>query len=375
MIYADHAATTKLLPEALDAMFPFLNDEYGNPSQSYRLGVHSKKALAQARENIASCIGAEPEEIYFTSGGSESDNWAIKSVLFRKSEQKRIVTSTIEHHAVLNSCSMMQHFGVPITYLPVDSQGLVHLDHMAEAMHEHTSLVSIMLANNEIGTIEPIKELVSLTHEKAALFHTDAVQAVGHIPVNVKELDVDMLSASAHKFRGPKGVGFLYIKKGITLPPYISGGAQERGKRAGTENVAAIVGMSVALVHSVKHMRGHSEYLRQIEQSFISALTEHQVDFKRNGAENHLPGCVNVSFRDSDGEMLMHRLDLKGICISTGSACDSVDTAISHVLQAIKVPAEYAEGTIRVTFGDENSIEDAVAVANELSKILCSNDG
>jgi len=375
VIYADHAATTKLLPEALDAMFPFLNDEYGNPSQSYRLGVHSKKALAQARENIASCIGAEPEEIYFTSGGSESDNWAIKSVLFRKSEQKRIVTSTIEHHAVLNSCSMMQHLGVPITYLPVDSQGLVHLDHMAEAMHEHTSLVSIMLANNEIGTIEPIKELVSLTHEKAALFHTDAVQAVGHIPVNVKELDVDMLSASAHKFRGPKGVGFLYIKKGITLPPYISGGAQERGKRAGTENVAAIVGMSAALVHSVKHMRGHSEYLRQIEQSFISALTEHQVDFKRNGAENHLPGCVNVSFRDSDGEMLMHRLDLKGICISTGSACDSVDTAISHVLQAIKVPAEYAEGTIRVTFGDENSIEDAVAVANELSKILCSNDG
>ncbi|MBE6101268.1 MAG: cysteine desulfurase [Selenomonas ruminantium] len=375
MIYADHAATTKLLPEAFDAMFPFLNDEYGNPSQPYRLGVHAKKALAQARENIASCIGAEPEEIYFTSGGSESDNWAIKSVLFQSSEQKRIVTSTIEHHAVLNSCSMMQHLGVPITYLPVDSQGLVHLDHMADAIHEHTSLVSIMLANNEIGTIEPIKELAALTHDKKALFHTDAVQAVGHIPINVKELDVDMLSASAHKFRGPKGVGFLYIRKGITLPPYISGGVQERGKRAGTENVAAIVGMSAALVHSVKHMRGHSECLRQIEQSFISALTEHQVDFKRNGAKNHLPGCVNVSFRDSDGEMLMHRLDLKGICISTGSACDSVDTAISHVLQAIKVPAEYAEGTIRVTFGDENSIEDAVAVANELSKILCSNDG
>ena len=272
----------------------------------------------------------------------------------------------------MNSCGMLQHLGVPITYLPVDSQGLVHLDYLEKVMHEHTSLVSIMLANNEIGTIEPVKDLAALSHDKAALFHTDAVQAVGHIPIDVKNLNVDMLSASAHKFRGPKGIGFLYIKKGTTLPPYINGGVQERGKRAGTENVAAIVGMSVALVHSVKHMQENIEHLRYLEQSFISSLKVCRLDFRLNGAENHLPGCVNVSFRDADGEMLMHRLDLKGICISTGSACDSVDAAISHVIQATKVPVEYAEGTIRVTFGEDNTVDDAITVSKELSHILCS---
>lgn len=372
MIYADNAATTELDIDAFEAMKPYLMKQYGNASQAYFFAKPAKKALSETRRIIAACIGAQPEEIYFTSGGTESDNWAVKSILFLSKDKQRVVTSQIEHHAILNACNSLEELGVPVDYLPVDRHGVLHPNILQDRIckKEDTGLVSIMLANNEIGTIEPIKDLCEISHAKGAFFHTDAVQAVGHIPINVKSLGVDMLSASAHKFNGMKGSGFLYVRNGVNIHPFLDGGSQEHEKRAGTENVAAIVAMAVALKKNCDRMLSSSEKLKRIETVFIRTLTNGNVDYIRNGATNHLPGNVNISIHGVDGEMLLHRLDLKGICISTGSACDSVNTQVSHVIKAIQVPTEYAAGTIRVTFGTENTEEEAATIAEALINIL-----
>ena len=368
-IYADNAATTKPDIDAFEAMKPFLLEDYGNASQPYAFARKPKKALAEARAAIANCIGAKPDEIYFTSGGTESDNWAIKGVA-EPGKKHRTITSQIEHHAVLNTCGTLERFGYPVVYLPVNACGTVTSEVLEEAIAQQTKLVSVMLVNNEIGTIEPIKELAAVAHAHGALFHTDAVQAVGHIPIDVNELNVDMLSASAHKFNGPKGIGFLYVRKGTPLMPYANGGAQEGGMRAGTENIASIVGMATALKKNCDEMRQTTEKLHAMENSFIDTLRQANVDFIRNGAENRVPGNINVSIRGASGEMLLHRLDLKGISISTGSACDSVNTQVSHVIRAIGVPYEYAEGTIRVSFGRDNMVEDAAAVASAIIGVI-----
>lgn len=370
MIYADHAATTKLDPDAYEAMKPYLMSEYGNASQPYSFSRTTKKALEQARETIAACINAQPEEIYFTSGGTESDNWAVKSILFMSKEKRRVVTSQIEHHAILNACHALEELGVSVHYLPVNKSGIIKPETLEDSVHKDTGLISIMLANNEIGTIEPIKDLCEISHANGALFHTDAVQAVGHIPIDVKSLGVDMLSASAHKFNGMKGSGFLYIRNGAKIHPFLDGGSQEYGKRAGTENIAAIVAMAVALKKNCKRMEFTINKLRNLEEIFIQILSEGEIDYIRNGATEHLPGNISISIKGASGEMLLHRLDLKGICISTGSACDSVNTQVSHVIQAIHVPQEYAQGTIRITFGADNTDNEAAEVAKAIIDIL-----
>lgn len=370
MIYADNAATTKLCKEAYDAMRLYLLEEYGNASQPYFFAKPAKKALKEARETVAFCIGAAPEEIYFTSGGTESDNWVIKSTLFLNNERNEIITSQIEHHAILNSCTTVHTLGVPVNYLSVDSAGIVRSAELERCLSDRTALVSVMYGNNEIGSIEPIKELAEIAHTRGALFHTDAVQAVGHIPIDVHTLGVDLLSASAHKFNGPKGIGFLYIKKGVILHPYADGGSQERGSRAGTENVAGIVGMAAALKKNTARIEAESSRLKALEYTLVSRLHQAGLDFMRNGADYHLPGNVNLSFHGGDGEMLLHRLDLKGICISTGSACDSINTQVSHVIKAIHVPKEYAEGTIRITFGANNTEDDAVKIADAILQVM-----
>lgn len=370
MIYADNAATTKLCNEAFEAMKPYLLEQYGNPSQPYSFSRATKRALKKAREVIASGINAFPDEIFFTSGGTESDNWVIKSTLFSETGKNGVVTSEIEHHAILNSCTTVKQLGIPITYVPVDIEGVVQKDEFEKCFRSEGQIASVMFANNEIGTIEPIKDLAGVAHEHGALFHTDAVQAVGHISIDVHNLGIDMLSASAHKFNGPRGIGFLYVRRGLRLHNLMDGGAQENGCRAGTENVASIVGMAVALEKNIFRIESEANRLRSVEDRFISELHEAGIDFIRNGSDDHLPGNVNISIKDADGEMLLHRLDLKGICVSTGSACDSTNTQVSHVIKAIKVPTEYAEGTIRVTFGADNTAQDAQQIARSLKKIL-----
>ncbi|MBR4291495.1 MAG: cysteine desulfurase [Oscillospiraceae bacterium] len=369
MVYADNAATTKLDRDAFEAMLPWLQDEYGNTSQPYSFARKPKQALAEARTIIASCIGADPEEIFFTSGGTESDNWAIKGVALNRLADT-VITSQIEHHAILHTCSALDHLGVPVEYLLVSSEGTVLPETLRDAITPTTSIVSIMMVNNEIGTIEPIRELAAIAHSRGALFHTDAVQAVGHIPIDVKALDVDMLSASAHKFNGPKGIGFLYIRKGTKILPYADGGSQEFGLRAGTENVASIVGMAVALKKHCTEMFDTAARLLDIENTFLGTLERANVDFIRNGSSNRVPGNINISIKGMNGELLLHRLDLFGIYISTGSACDSVNNQVSHVIKAIGVPSEYAEGTIRISFGRDNSEMDATAIAEAIIKIV-----
>lgn len=368
-IYADNAATTKLDVEAFEAMKPYLLDCFANPSQPYSLSRKSKQALKQARKNIADAIGASESEIYFTSGGTESDNWAIKSIALN-GKDGIILTSKVEHHAVLRSCESVAKQGCPVIYMTPDSEGVITLEILNKYINTNTKLVSVMLANNEVGSISPIRELAQIAHENGALFHTDAVQAVGHIKIDVKELGVDMLSASAHKFNGPKGVGFLYVKSGLTLNAFIDGGTQESGLRAGTENLANVVGMGVALRENVNALYEINKKLQAIEQSFFKVLDMQSIDYVRNGAKNHVPGNINISIAGANGESLLHRLDLKGIYISTGSACDSVNNQISHVIKAIGVPEKYAEGTIRITFGKDSTIEDAEIVASSIADIL-----
>ena len=370
MIYADNAATTRLDPDAFSAMKPFLLEEYGNPSQPYFFSRGPKKAISEARETIASCIGALPEEIYFTSGGTESDNWVIKGSAFSDELKRATITSSIEHHAVLHACEAIERLGYPVAYLRPSKDGIIAPEVLNRIITDKTRLVSVMFANNEIGTIQPIKELCAVAHEHGSLFHTDAVQAVGHEVINVKELGVDMLSASAHKFNGPKGIGFLYIRKGTRIEPFNDGGTQENGLRAGTENVAAIAGMAKALKDNCEKISEFHDRMLGLEKILLRTIRDEGLVFIRNGADEHIPGNVSLSFKASDGEMLLHRLDLMGIAISTGSACDSQNTQISHVIQAIKVPAEYAQGTVRVSFGKYNTEEDAEAIGRAFAKVL-----
>lgn len=368
-IYADNAATTKLDIDAFEAMKPFLLEEYGNASQPYSFGRSAQKALKNARAQIAECIGALPEEIYFTSGGTESNNWVIKSSALSDPRKRPMITSEIEHHALLHSCAAIERSGYPVVYLPVNSFGEVSADRLRETLSDNTRLVSIMFSNNEIGTIQPIKELAEISHSSGALFHTDAVQAVGHVKIDVRTLGVDFLSASAHKFNGPKGTGFLYIRKGVDLLPYADGGKQEYGLRAGTENVAGIVGMAVALEKNCKEVDVHSDHLRELENRLLTQLDGH-IDYIRNGGANRIPGNISLSFRNVEGEALLHRLDLMRICISTGSACDSVNTQISHVLKAINLDESYAKGTIRISLGRHNTVDEVDAIACALIKII-----
>ena len=367
-IYADNAATTKLDIDAFEAMKPYLLDDFGNASQPYFFSKRPKMAIRKARKTIAECIGAEPEEIYFTSGGSESDNWAIK-----KGSQiygGDVVTSQIEHHAILNACKSVSGDGVTVKYLPVDVTGVVKTIEAERMIDENTGLVSVMMANNEIGSIQPIKELAIIAHNNNALFHTDAVQAVGHIPIDVKEMNIDLLSASAHKFNGPKGIGFMYVKRGISIQPYMDGGSQENGLRAGTENVAAIVGMAIALKNNIANMQTTKDYLRRLEKIVVEKLSDRKIDYLLNGNKEKIPGNISLSFRDCEGEVILHRMDLMGICISTGSACDSVNTQVSHVIKAIGLPMDYAEGTIRISFGRYNDENDAQTLVKALISIV-----
>ena len=375
-IYADNAATTKLDKDAFETMVPWMVEDYGNASQPYFFGKKAQRAIKEARETIAACIHAQPEEIFFTSGGTESDNWVVKCFGAAPSDVKVFVTSQVEHHAILNAAkdvvgSMETH------YLPVDSTGIVcfeklpdFLDYGKRATSASLSmLVSVMMANNEIGTIQPIKEIAKVAHENEALFHTDAVQAVGHIPINVNELGIDLLSASAHKFNGPKGIGFLY-DNGKHLYPHNSGGAQEFGRRAGTENVAGIVGMAVALKKNCEQMEKNTAHIRNLEDIFFELMSENEIEYLQNGSHNRLPGNLSISFKGADGEALLHRLDLIGVCVSTGSACDSVNTQISHVLKAINLDEDYARGTIRISLGKENTEEDVKYIVESLKKII-----
>ena len=370
LVYADNAATTKMDRAAWEAMEPWFLDEYGNASQPYAFSRKPKKALADARATIADCIGAHPEEIFFTSGGTESDNWVIKSSALYSGGNKTTLTSTFEHHAVLRSCAAIQRMGHPVTYVSPSHEGYLTPDRLERSITDQTGLVSVMLVNNEIGTVQPIGELCKVAHSHGALFHTDAVQAVGHIAVGVSKLGVDFLSASAHKFHGPKGVGFLYIRKGSKLLPYADGGAQEQGLRAGTENVASIVGMAAALRENCHGLVENQRHILRLEQQLIQRLRASGSPYVQNGGDARLPGLLSLSFPGKDGEAVLHRMDLMGICVSTGSACNGTSRGISHVLQAIGLDEEHAAGTIRISLGKNNTEQDVERIASALNKIV-----
>ena len=372
MIYADNAATTKLDIDAFEAMKPFLLEEYGNASQPYSFASSAKRALKKARETIANCIGAFPDEIYFTSGGTESDNWALRGGIRNKSGN--IVVSCVEHKAVLNVCKVLSEEGTEIRYIPVDEYGVIEVDCAKSLIDKQTSIVSVMLANNEVGSIQPIEELIEAAHTNGALFHTDAVQAVGHIPIDVKKMGIDLLSASAHKFNGPKGIGFLYVKRGLKIQPYIVGGGQENNLRAGTENVASIVAMAKALEINILRLQNFRVKMSEFEKKLLEILEEAKIDFKVNGSNNKVPGNISISIKDLEGEVLLHRLDLQGICVSTGAACDSKRTQISYVLKEMKVAEEYAFGTIRISLGYENTAEDVRTIGEVLVGIINQGD-
>lgn len=369
-VYADHAATTKLDRNAYEEMLPWLLNEYGNASQPYSFSREPKKALWKAREVIATCIGAQPEEIYFTSGGTESDNWAIKGTAFIESKKRAFITSAFEHHAVLNSIQVIEKSLYPVAYMQPTNKGFVTPTILTELINDETRMVSVMLVNNEIGTIQPIKELCEIAHQHGAIFHTDAVQAIGHIPVDVNDLGIDLLSASAHKFNGPKGIGFLYIRKGTKIVPYMDGGSQESKLRAGTENIASIVGMTVALKNNCREMHTNMEYTRSLERRLLAKLDIYGIRYVRNGSAPFLPGLLSLAFNGAEGESILHRMDLLGIAISTGSACNSTDTEVSHVLKAIQLDDELARGTIRISLGKDNTESDVDAIAIALRKIL-----
>ena len=370
LIYADNAATTRLDEIAFEAMKPFLLGEFANVSQPYAFARVAKKALRESREIIANCIGAEPGEIFFTSGGTESDNWVIKGTALASSG-KTFLASAFEHHAVLRSMEAIGRIGCPVKLIKPDNGGSVTAEILSRHLAGDIQLVSVMLANNELGTIQPVKELCSIAHEHGALFHTDAVQAIGHILVDAHDLGIDFLSASAHKFNGPKGIGFLYVRKGVKFASLMNGGAQENGLRAGTENIAGIVGMAKALEINCRDMERNMCHLAALETTILERLDSLGVSYILNGETSlRLPGFLSLSFPGADGEALLHRLDLCGICVSTGAACDSHDTQISHVLKAIGLDEKYARGTIRITFSKDSTIEDAETVAKAIGKII-----
>lgn len=372
IIYLDHAATTKCAPEAVQAMLPYFTEYYGNASTIYQLGAQSKKAIQNTRSKIAESLHADPSEIYFTAGGSESDNWALVATAEAyASKGKHIITSKIEHHAILHTCEYLEKRGFQITYVDVDANGIVKLDELEKAIRPETILISIMFANNEIGTIQPIEEIGRIAKEKGILFHTDAVQAYGHVPIDVEALHIDMLSASGHKLNGPKGIGFLYIRKGVKIRSFVHGGAQERGRRAGTENVPGIVGLGVAIEKAFSGMEERIQKETKMRDHLIERIEKEIPYCRLNGDRvKRLPGNVNFSFEFIEGESLLIMLDMKKICASSGSACTSGSLDPSHVLLAIGLPHEIAHGSLRLTLDHENTIEEMDYVVDAVREIV-----
>ena len=372
IIYLDNAATTKTAPEVVEAMLPYFSEHYGNPSSIYSLGTESKKVVSEVRESIAKSLGAANNEIYFTAGGSEADNWAIKATAEAYAQKgKHIITSAIEHHAVLHTCEYLEKRGFEVTYVGVDENGILKLDELEKAIRPDTILISVMFANNEIGTIQPIKEIGRIAKEHDVLFHTDAVQAYGQLPINVDEYQIDMLSASAHKLNGPKGIGFLYIRKGLKTRSFIHGGAQERSRRAGTENVPGIVGLGAASARAFSRMEEKTKKEIELRDYLIRRIEEEVPYCRLNGDRTQrLPNNVNFSFRFVEGESLLIMLDMRGICASSGSACTSGSLDPSHVLLAIGLPHEIAHGSLRLTLSEENTKEELDTTVEAIKEIV-----
>lgn len=371
-IYVDNAATTKVAPEVLEAMLPYFSEVYGNPSSIYAEGREAKKAVENAREQVATAIGAEPREIYFTGSGSEADNWAIRSAAkSMKAKGNHIITTAVEHHAVLHTCQALEKEGFAVTYLPVDEYGMVSPEAVRDAVKDTTILITIMFANNEIGTIMPIREIGRIAREAGVLFHTDAVQAIGMIPIDVAELGIDMLSLTGHKFHGPKGSGALYVRKGVKLASFITGGAQERGRRAGTENVPGIVGLGRAIELATADIPKKAAYLTEIRDAYIKKILDTVPYARLNGhPAQRLPGNANISFSFIEGEGLLLFLDMKGISASSGSACTSGSLDPSHVLLAIGLKHEEAHGSLRTSFDLDNTMEDVERIAEAVKETV-----
>jgi len=370
--YFDHAATTPLKEEILKEMLPYLSIEYGNASSIYSIGRNAKRALEEARKRVARVINCKPKEIYFTSCGSEADNLALKGIAYANKEKgKHIITTKIEHPAILESCKTLEKQGFVITYLNVDKDGIISLEELENSIKEDTILISIMFANNEIGTIEPIKEIGQIAKKHQILFHTDSVQAIGNVKIDVDEMNIDLLSMSAHKFYGPKGVGALYVREGIEFDRIQDGGHQEKSKRAGTENIAGIVGLGKAIKLADENLEKYNEKLTNLRDYFITKIEEKIQNIKINGHRiKRLPGNVNISFEKINGEELLLKLDQKGICASTGSACSSGTSSPSHVLLAIGIPKELAYGSLRITIGEDNTKEDIDFLVEQLEEII-----
>lgn len=372
LIYLDNAATTKTAAEVVDAMLPYFTEQYGNPSSIYSLGRTGKEAVTKARETIARSLGARSDEIYFTAGGSEADNWAIKAVAEAYGEKgKHIITSAIEHHAVLHTCRYLEKHGFEVTYVGVDEQGILKLDELKAAIRPDTILISVMFANNEIGTLQPIEEIGEIAGSHGILFHTDAVQAYGQLPIDVDQYHIDMLSASGHKLNGPKGIGFLYIRKGLRIRSFVHGGAQERARRAGTENVPGIVGIGAAAGRAFRIMEEKTAKETELRDYLIDRFEQEVPYCRLNGDRRlRLPNNVNFSFRFVEGESLLMMLDMEGICASSGSACTSGSLDPSHVLLAIGLPHEIAHGSLRLTLSEENTKEQMDMVVAAVKRIV-----
>lgn len=372
LLYFDHAATTPVKDEVLQEMLPYFTNNFGNPSSIYSIGRRSKKAVENARTKVAKAIGCQEKEIYFTSCGSESDNLAVKGVAFaNKNKGNHIITSKIEHPAILNTCKNLEENGFEVTYLNVDENGFIDLQELKNSIKPETILISIMFANNEIGTIQPIKEISKIAKDSEIIFHTDCVQAVGNVKIDVNEFGIDLLSMSAHKFYGPKGIGALYVRNGIEFTRIQDGGHQEKNKRAGTENVAGIVGLGKAIEIADNNLENYNSKLLKLRNYFIREITSKYDNVKINGdLKQRLPGNINISFPGIDAEELLLKLDNQGICTSAGSACSSGSTQPSHVLTAIGLSEEYARGSLRITLGEENTIDDVKFLINCIEKIL-----
>ena len=373
IIYLDNSATTKIKTEVLNEMLPYLTTEYGNASSLYFIGRKAKRAIEKARQQVAKLVNCNPHEIYFTGSGSESDNTALKGFAYANKEKgNHIITSKIEHHAILETCETLERQGFEVSYIDVDESGRIKIDELKKAITPSTILISIMTANNEIGTIQPIEEIAKIAHAQNIVFHTDSVQAIGNMPIDVEKMGIDMLSLSGHKINAPKGIGALYIKNGVEVEKYINGGHQERDKRAGTENVAGIVGLGKACELANENMLTHIKYLKKLRDYYITSLQKEMPEKIRiNGSmDNRLPGNANISFEGIDSSELIFKLDEKGICVSSGSACSAGDTVPSHVLKAINVPEKYLNSAIRTTFGDNNTFEQVDYLVKCL-KLIC----
>lgn len=370
--YFDNSATTRVKDEVFKEMIPYLSIEYGNPSSLYSIGRSAKRAISEARRRVASLINCSPEEIYFTSCGSESDNTALKGIAYANKEKgNHIITSKIEHPAILNSCKSLENKGFKINYIDVDKDGMLNLEKLESEITDQTILISIMYANNEIGTIEPVKEIAQIAHSHGIIFHTDAVQAVGNIPIDVRKMNIDMLSLSGHKLYAPKGIGALYVKSGIEFERFMDGGHQEKNKRSGTENVAEIVALGKACKIAEKNIEQYQQKLKKLRDYCLKEIQEKIPDIHINGTmERRLPGNINISFKDLNSGELLLRLDEVGICASGGSACSSKEASPSHVLTAIGLPSELSKGALRLTFGDYNSIEDVDYLVENLVRIV-----